>query len=216
VGGADDRPLGRVGGAEDRPLGPVSGADDRPLGRVSGGGEGGPGSGLVAEARALGALRWLELRCFEVVGAWAADGGPPEVRVLLATLSSHHAWRADLVRSRLPLAAEVAADVVTAPSRRGRALAEALAALADDAVARLAVSARVVLPGLATAYEDLAVPMEGLRHDAMGRIVRMARDDARADWWSAARTLARHLDDTPAVARAAQAVASVESALVTT
>jgi hypothetical protein len=174
------------------------------------------GSGLVDEARTLGALRWLELRCFETVGGWAADDGPPEIRVLLGTLASHHAWRADLLRSRLPLVAEVAADVVTAPSRRGRALAGALSAVTGGAVGRLAVGARVVLPGLATAYDDLAAPTDGSRHDAVGRILRIARDDVRADWWTAARALERHLGDAASVALAGEAVTSVETALATT
>jgi hypothetical protein len=174
-----------------------------------------PADGLVASARALGACRWTELRCFEAVGAWAADPGPAEVRVLLTTLSSHHAWRADLVLSRLPVAADLAADVVTAPDPTASALVTALADVPADGVARLAALARVVLPHLAGTYGDMAAACAG-PSDAIGRIVRVVRDDAAADWHGAARVLARHLADGEAIERAGRAVSVVDSALATT
>jgi hypothetical protein len=171
--------------------------------------------GLVESARTLGATRWTELRCFELVGAWAADPGPAELRVLFTTLSGHHAWRADLVRSRLPVAADLAADVVTIADPGAAALVEALRGLSVDGIARLAALARVALPRLAGTYGDMAAASAG-PSDAMGRIVRVARDDAAADWHRAAGALARHLVDGDAVERAGQAVVVVDTALATT
>jgi hypothetical protein len=171
--------------------------------------------GLVASARALGACRWTELRGYEVVGAWAADPGPADLRVLLTTLSSHHAWRAELLLSRLPVAADLAADIVTTPDPEATALVTALAAVPADGVARVAALARVVLPHLAGTYGDMAAACPG-PSDAIGRIVRVVRDDAAADWHGAARALARHLVDDDAVERAARAVAVVDSALAVT
>ncbi len=171
--------------------------------------------GLVATARRLGACRWIEQRAFEIVGAWAADPGPAEVRVLFTTLAGHHAWRADLVASRLPVAADLAAEVVTVADVSGSALVEAVRAVPVDGVGRLAVLARVVLPRLAGTYGDMAAASVG-PSDAIGRIVRVVRDDAVADWHRAARTLDRHLLDGPTVEVAGRAVMGVDTALVAT
>jgi hypothetical protein len=171
--------------------------------------------GLVESARILGTARWTELRCFELVGAWAADPGPAELRVLLTTLSGHHAWRADLVRSRLPISTDLATDVVTVPDPSASALVEALRCLPVDGVARVAALARAVLPRLAGTYGDMAAA-SAAPSDAIGRIVRVVRDDAAADWHRAASVLAQLLVDGDAVERAGQAVAVVDTALAIT
>jgi hypothetical protein len=173
------------------------------------------GGGLVETAHVLGVCRWTESRCFEVVGSWTADPAPDEVRVLFTTLSGHHAWRADLVATRLPVATDLAADVVTAPDAASSALVDALRGLPADGVARLAALARVVLPRLAGTYGDMAAASAGAS-DAIGRIVRVVRDDAAADWHGATRALARHLLDAEVVERAGRAVMVVDTALTAT
>jgi hypothetical protein len=174
-----------------------------------------PADGFVASARRLGACRWTELRCFELVGAWAADAAPADLRVLFTTLAGHHAWRADVLLSRLPVAADLLADAVTVADAPAAALVDGLSRLPVDGVARTAVLARVALPHLTGAYGDMAAACAG-PSDAIGRIVRVARDDAAADWHGAASALARHLVDGDAVERAGQAVVVVDTALATT
>jgi hypothetical protein len=171
--------------------------------------------GIADTARVLGACRFVEQRCFEVVGRWAADPAPADVRVLFATLSSHHAWRADLLATRLPVATEIDTATVTAPDPAGAALLSALSELPVDGTARLAVLARVVLPHLAGTYGDTVAASPG-PSDAIGRIVRVARDDARHDWHGAAGALRRHLVDGDAVERAGRAVIVVDTAVTTT
>lgn len=137
----------------------------------------------------LGALRWVELRCFEIVGAWTTDtpssdsaSSDAEIRVLWNALSAHHAWRAELVGSRLSIARELPADAATVGSAGAQVLVEALTTTAADSSARLAVVARDVLPRLVSAYRSLAVTSAPASDEPVARIARIAHADVLEDW----------------------------------
>jgi len=53
-------------------------------------------------AMRLGGLRWVEMRRFEILGAWVPSVPEPEVKLLLARHSIHHGWHAELLGDCLP------------------------------------------------------------------------------------------------------------------
>ena len=67
--------------------------------------------------RLIARARWLEERCFEILGGWVVTTSDPEAKLLLARQSHHHAWHAELFGRVLPrangldLAADTAVDV---------------------------------------------------------------------------------------------------------
>jgi hypothetical protein len=93
---------------------------------------------LEETARWVGAARWVELRCFELLGGWVPTTPEPDVKLAFARQSHHHAWHAELFERVLPAANGFSADgLVTAPD-------DAWVALLDDLVALTATSARLV------------------------------------------------------------------------
>lgn len=55
-------------------------------------------------ARRIVRARWLELRCFEILGSWVASTVEPEAKLAFARQSHHHAWHAELFERVLPVA----------------------------------------------------------------------------------------------------------------
>lgn len=55
-------------------------------------------------ARRIARARWLELRCFEMLGGWVATTPEPEAKLALARQSHHHAWHAELFTRVVPTA----------------------------------------------------------------------------------------------------------------
>jgi hypothetical protein len=101
----------------------------------------------------VGAARWLELRCFELLGGWVTTTPEPDVKLALARQSHHHAWHAELFERVLPSANGFSANgLVAAPD-------DAWAALVNDLVAlsatndRLVGAYEVLMPAKLTEYE---------------------------------------------------------------
>lgn len=138
---------------------------------------------VVVTAR-LGALRWVELRCFEILGSWVAEtpASEAETRLLWNALSAHHAWRADLVGSCMSIAREHPADAATVGSPGGQALVSVLVAAAPDAMSRLGVVARDLLPGLLAGYRSLRSSATPASDEPVARIARIALADVLEDW----------------------------------
>ena len=111
-----------------------------------------PGT-LEETARWVGAARWLELRCFELLGGWVATTPEPDVKLAFARQSHHHAWHAELFERVLPSANGFSADgLVAAPDDAWRALLDELAALTvtND---RLIGAYELLMPGKVDEYE---------------------------------------------------------------
>lgn len=166
-----------------------------------------------------GGWAWAELRLFEVVGGWVAAAPEPAAKALLAAQSRHHAERAEAWLGHRPVVAGRDPEDLVVPSSEG--VAAALAALADPEPAgtaeRLAALVRVVLPRLATAYQDrldvaLAHP---ITDEALARSLRWAVADTLEDWVAAERLLQSLLRTGDDVAKASAHAARVESLLVT-
>jgi hypothetical protein len=111
----------------------------------------------------VGAAQWLELRCFELLGGWVTTTPEPDVKLVFARQSHHHAWHAELFERVLPSANGFSADgLVTAPD-------DAWTALVDDLVAlsatndRLVGAYEVLMPAKLAEYErwlDVVDPVQ--------------------------------------------------------
>jgi hypothetical protein len=136
---------------------------------------------LADTARRAGEAIWVEERLFEVLGAWVVSDLPPATRVVLATLSRRHAWRAEQLRSRLPeVPGFAAADVVAAPDAP---VADVLVGLAgaDATVEDLRVVVEVVLPWLESSYAEHLELCTAVSDAAVERTLRLVLDDLTAD-----------------------------------
>jgi hypothetical protein len=108
---------------------------------------------LEVTARRVGHARWLEQRCFELLGGWVTSTPEPEVKIVFARQSHHHAWHAELFDKVLPLANGFTADgLVTAPNAEWSALVDDLAALQSTAD-RLVGAYEVLMPATLAEYE---------------------------------------------------------------
>ena len=63
---------------------------------------------LEASARRIGHYCWIEMRVFEIVGAWTAAAPEPAVKAALATHSRLHGWHAEVWHDLLPVIGELA------------------------------------------------------------------------------------------------------------
>lgn len=97
-----------------------------------------------------GAFSWIELRLFELTGAWAAAPTIPEqARATLFSASAQHAWHAQLWFERLPVLAQVDRHRLVRPV--GTAAPQCITdlALAPSAQDHLGSQGRALLAGLA-------------------------------------------------------------------
>ena len=149
-------------------------------------------AGAERMSEALGGLIWLELELFEVVGAWVSPAAEPALKELFATQCYHHVWRAELLRPRLHAFGGVEpVGRIVPPNDRGP---EFLVHLCDerDAVLRLAVLARVVLPGLWAAYSGVLAGCSAVSDGPTIRLAQKAIDDLVADWQQAELLIRTH------------------------
>ena len=164
------------------------------------------------DARQLGAWCWLERRLFEVVGGWVATTPEAEVKVHLASVCHHHAWRAELIDRLLPRAyAGPLEDLVRAPA--DGSVVDRMATL-EVSVERLAALYRVVLPRALASYRSY---LEGCNPATDGpsiRTVRIITTDVRDDWAVGEALLQAQLGGINDVDRAAHVVANLEKDLV--
>ena len=111
-----------------------------------------PGT-LEETARWVGAARWLELRCFELLGGWVTTTPEPDVKLAFARQSHHHAWHAELFERVLPSANGFSADgLVAAPDDSWSAFLDDLAALTVTGD-RLVGAYELLMPGKLDEYE---------------------------------------------------------------
>lgn len=154
---------------------------------------------LEESARLAGGHRWIENRCFEVLGGWVIDLGV-DAAVMVDRHSRHHAWRADQWWDRLPVLARVERDsFCLAPSPGWSAGLDALAALSGQD-ARLCAAYRVVIPRLHSRYSaHLAVAGEAADGSSR-RTLGIVMADLAADWHEGERVLEDVLGSASSVA----------------
>jgi hypothetical protein len=121
--------------------------------------------GLIAGARRLGELRWVERRLFELVGSWVVGAPDPATKAWLATSSLHHAWHGELLAGVLPTVPNVEGvapdDLTVAPavsSDLGRLLGEVdppAGSSLPGTVELVERYAALVLPGLVGVHRAL-------------------------------------------------------------
>jgi hypothetical protein len=168
---------------------------------------------LHRAAGLLGAYCAIERRLFELTGSIAAAADvPPEITVYLDSLSTEHAWHAELWADRLPVLSGVDAQalvVLPAP------LEEVFGELGSGTPAEeLSGLFRVVLPRLITSYARHADTATSVSEGPTLRALRLVlRDETEA--WAAGEALVQGLLDTPeAAAAAAERVLSLETRLI--
>ena len=135
-----------------------------------------------ATSRWVGRAVWVEQRLFEVVGGWVATTTDDEATAAIASLSRHHAWRADVLAELLSTYGGTAPDDHGAgPEAAVEAGLVLLADLPSD-VDRLAGLARSVLPRLVVAHDGFLADASPVSGRPAVRLVTVARDDLVADW----------------------------------
>ncbi|HET6728228.1 MAG TPA: hypothetical protein VFG96_02350 [Jiangellaceae bacterium] len=110
---------------------------------------------LEASARRIGHYCWIEMRAFEVLGAWTARVPEPDVKAALATHSRQHGWHAGLWHDLLPVIGESSAvSFVEPPGVALVAFVEALAApeAPELTLEKLVGVYRVLVPHAVGAY----------------------------------------------------------------
>jgi hypothetical protein len=137
---------------------------------------------LEEGARVAGHHIWIEMRLFEVLGAWVQSVPEAEVKTHLATHSRRHAWHADLWREHLPRVAGIDADSLIAPS--SRSFPDVIAALAEPSstLERLAGAYRVVLPRVVTATARRLASATPVAEAALARSLRFVLADDLDEW----------------------------------
>lgn len=158
-------------------------------------------------ARAIARARWLELRCFEILGGWVASTPEPEAKLLFARQSHHHAWHAELFERVRPTASGLDVTHHDEPRPRWRGVLAELEALTTTAD-RVAGAFWVLLPTKLSEYEHWLVDTDPVRDAPLRRWLGFVLADERNDLVEG-RALVAHL---PGV-EAAPGRASVEAAL---
>lgn len=138
-----------------------------------------PGT-LDDTARRITRARWLELRCFEVLGGWVASTPEPEVKLALARQSHHHAWHAELFERVLPVANGLDVHVHDDPGAGWKGLLDAVQRL-EPTADRLAGAYLVLLPAKLAEYDGWLSATDVVRDAPLRRWLGFVVADERAD-----------------------------------
>lgn len=160
---------------------------------------------LQRSAELSGRFAWIEDRLFEVTGGWVVSTPEHPVKLHMANVSRHHAWRASLWRERLPHLREMDVDALVAPGddhldRLFGVMAEMTDP--DSTLERLVGLYRVVVPRLVAAYRhhrDLCTPVAD---GPVMRVLDLVLRDQMDDWLDAQGLLASLVTSDAMVERA--------------
>jgi len=83
-----------------------------------------PAETLEASARRIGHHAWIEQSLFETLGGWVTSTPEPAAKVMLAEVSLHHAWHAQLWAGLLPAVPHLSADDLVVPPAGDTAFAD--------------------------------------------------------------------------------------------
>jgi len=146
----------------------------------------------------LGALVWVEDQLASVLASWSELEPHPASAVLFATVSGHHLWHADIVRSCLPTSPQLRQVEVVQPPTSGWARAvESLQSFtdADDTSIRLGSLVKVIDPWIAKEESALLGLARPISDAAFSRWLRFAAIDHHDDAARAKELLAMHSAD---------------------
>ena len=140
-----------------------------------------PAETLEQSARRIGHHAWIELRLFEILGAWVTAVPELEAKAVLATQSYHHAWHAELWHGLLPSVPHLHAPDLVTPADPGTAEQIDSLTAATGTVERLSGLYEVVLPGLIAAYTDHLERTTPVTDGPTIRALRLVLADEEAD-----------------------------------
>jgi hypothetical protein len=151
----------------------------------------GPSPPQAVSVARVGNLRWAELQVFATVGSWVTSTPEHDVRVALAGMARHAAWRASALADRLPVVGALAASVVTVPRHHDLvALVGQVVGLGSTAD-RLTVLGDVMLAGLHASSSALLETLSPVADAPLLRVLPMVMDDLSRDRTAVATLVAR-------------------------
>jgi len=157
---------------------------------------------LEASARRIGHYCWIEMRAFEILGAWTAQVPEPAVKATLATHSHQHGWHAELWHDLLPVIGEggpgpsgparsarsgndrVEASFIEPPNTALVAFVEALAApeAPELTLEKLVGAYRVLVPHAVNAYRQHLDGTSPISDGPTTRVLRLVLSDQLEHW----------------------------------
>jgi len=140
---------------------------------------------LEETARRVGAYRWVELRLFELMGAWMTTVPELEVKLTLGAQCAHHAWHAGLWLERLPATAGLTVEGLSVPATGAVAeLVDAVGRPVDPGltIEKLVGVYRVLLPRMIAAYSFHLDHTSVVADAPVMRSLRFALGDELEDW----------------------------------
>jgi hypothetical protein len=173
---------------------------------------------LEASARRIGHYCWIEMRAFEILGAWTATVPEPAVKAALATHSRQHGWHAEVWHDLLPVIGETGVDAYITPATPALvAFVEALAApeAADLTIEKLVGAYRVLLPHAAVTYANHLDHASPISDGAVIRALRLVLADQLDHWHEGEALLRAQVRSDADVDRAASHQLQLERLLLT-
>lgn len=175
-------------------------------------------SGLEATARRIGHYKWVEMRLFEVLGAWVPNVPEQEVKLRLGTDAHHHAWHAELWHKCLPEGTGLASpEELTVPADDGLvAFVEALGKpeAPELTIEKLTGVYRVLVPHMVTAYSRHLEAASPATDGPVIRALQLILRDELDDWRAGEMLLQSLLRSAENVERAASHQATLEKLLL--
>lgn len=172
---------------------------------------------LEASGRLVGHYCWIEMRAFEILGAWTAAVPELAVKPALATHSRQHGWHAEVWHDLLPVIGETGVDSYIAPASPAlAAFVEALAApeAADLTIEKLVGGYRVLLPHTAVTYADHLDHASPISDGPTIRALRLVLSEQLDHWHEGEALLQAQLRSAADVERAASHQLQLERLLV--
>jgi hypothetical protein len=173
---------------------------------------------LEASARRIGHYCWIEMRAFEILGAWTAAVPEAAVTAMLATHSRQHGWHAEVWHDLLPVIGETGVDSYIAPASPALVpFVEVLAApeATDLTIEKLVGAYRVLLPRSALTYSDHLDHASPISDGPVIRALRLVLPDQLDHWHEGEAVLQAQLRSEADVERAASHQLRLERLLVT-
>jgi hypothetical protein len=172
---------------------------------------------LEASARRIGHYCWIEMRAFEILGAWTAWVPEPAVKAALATHSRQHGWHAELWHDLLPALGEAGKSSLIAPP--GATLVTFVDALAAPEAPELTIEKlvggyRVLVPHAASAYGHHLERTSPVSDGPTIRALRLVLSDQLDHWHEGEALLQAQLRSDADVDRASSHQLRLEKLLV--
>jgi hypothetical protein len=169
---------------------------------------------LQQSARIIGHYRWVEMRLFEILGAWVPDVPELEAKLVVAAHAPHHAWHSSLWLERLPELAGVDREELTVPANSHMVAFMNGLQRSDRTIEKLAGVYRVALPRTIAAYGGHLERASAVTDAPTMRALKLVVSDEVDDWKEGEALIQSLLIDDLTVQRAAEHQARLEELLV--